>query len=208
MTTLDSVVQLNADRSALQSAKAHGVEKELLLLLRSAPKHFQSKTPVPAKQLFTRQLSFQFSSNPSLSRIYRDLSVSSKASLERLREVLRHYGRKYAVGFGVRTEKDEVWLDWFTEIGVDLAYVAEGYSSPSNHSDVQAMATTAISKLSKNDDYPDLTPNSHLIPPLNSSFPIKPTNNARLRKETKSSTQSLNRLQSRTLLSIEQEPNT
>jgi len=47
--------------------------------------------------------------------------------LERLREVLQDFGRKYAVGFGVRIEKDEVWLDWFTEVGIELAYVAEGY---------------------------------------------------------------------------------
>jgi hypothetical protein len=40
--------------------------------------------------------------------------------------VLKDFGTKYAVGFGVRTEKDEVWLDWFTDIGVELAYVAEG----------------------------------------------------------------------------------
>jgi hypothetical protein len=40
--------------------------------------------------------------------------------------VLQELGKKYFVGFGVRTEKDEVWLDWFTEIGVELAYVAEG----------------------------------------------------------------------------------
>jgi len=41
---------------------------------------------------------------------------------------LQDFGRKYAVGFGVRIEKDEVWLDWFTEVGIELAYVAEGYA--------------------------------------------------------------------------------
>src|SRR5579859_4393626 len=115
-TTLDAVVKLNSDRKALRSAKVRSVEKELLQLLRSAPKHFQSKTPLSAKQLLN-----------SLSRIYHHLSPASKTSLERLRQVLREFGTKYAVGFGVRKEKDEVWLDWFTEVGVDLAYVAEGY---------------------------------------------------------------------------------
>jgi hypothetical protein len=62
----------------------------------------------------------------SLSRIHDHLFASSKTSLERLRQVLQEFGKKYAVGFGVRKEKDEVWLDWFTEIGVELAYVAEG----------------------------------------------------------------------------------
>jgi hypothetical protein len=42
--------------------------------------------------------------------------------------VLREFGKKYAVGFGVRAEKEEVWLDWFTETGVEVAYVAEGYA--------------------------------------------------------------------------------
>ena len=27
----------------------------------------------------------------------------------------------------MRAEKEEVWLDWFTETGVEVAYVAEGY---------------------------------------------------------------------------------
>ena len=65
--------------------------------------------------------------NGSLSRIYHHLSAASKTSLERLRQVLQEFGRKYAVGFGVRIDKDEVWLDWFTEVGIELAYVAEGY---------------------------------------------------------------------------------
>lgn len=56
MTTLDSVVKLNADRRALRSAKVRSVEKELLQLLRSAPKHLQSKTPLSAKQLLNRHL--------------------------------------------------------------------------------------------------------------------------------------------------------
>jgi hypothetical protein len=53
-TTLDSVVQLNKSRKALRSARVRSVEKELLQLLRSAPKHFQSKTPLSAKQLLNR----------------------------------------------------------------------------------------------------------------------------------------------------------
>ena len=53
-TTLDSVVQLNKDRKALRSARVRSVEKELLQLLRSAPKHFQSKTPLSAKHLLNR----------------------------------------------------------------------------------------------------------------------------------------------------------
>jgi len=54
MTTLDSVVKLNADRRVLQSENVCSVEKELLQLLRSAPGHFQSKTPLSAKQLLNR----------------------------------------------------------------------------------------------------------------------------------------------------------
>ena len=54
MTTLDSVVKLNADRRALRSEKVRSVEKELLQLLRSAPRHFQSTTPLSAKQLLNR----------------------------------------------------------------------------------------------------------------------------------------------------------
>ena len=90
----------------------------------------------------------------------------------------------------MRTEKDEVWLDSFTEIGVDLAYAAEGYVNPSdNHqSDVQATATTATFKPSKSDEYQDPNP-FHLIPPSNNSSPTKLTNNAKQLKETKSSTQ-------------------
>jgi hypothetical protein len=65
--------------------------------------------------------------NGSLSRIYHHLSPASKTSLDRLRQVLQEFGRKYALGFGVRTEKDEVWLDWFTDTGVEIAYVAEGF---------------------------------------------------------------------------------
>jgi hypothetical protein len=53
-TTLDSVVKLNSDRKAQRSARVRSVEKELLQLLRSAPKHFQSKTPLSAKQLLNR----------------------------------------------------------------------------------------------------------------------------------------------------------
>lgn len=131
-TTLDSVVKLNSDRKAQRSALVRSVEKELLQLLKSAPKHFQSKTPLSAKQLLNR---YSFLSiawvNSSLSRIYHHLSAASKTSLERLRQVLQEFGRKYAVGFGVRIEKDEVWLDWFTEVGIELAYVAEGYTRQS-----------------------------------------------------------------------------
>jgi mRNA (2'-O-methyladenosine-N6-)-methyltransferase len=57
--------------------------------------------------------------------------------------VLQEFGTKYAVGFGVRTEKDEVWLDWFTDTGVELAYVAEGYG---NENDVQALKNRRISQ--------------------------------------------------------------
>ena len=53
-TTLDSVVKLNSDRKAQRSARVRSVEKEFLQLLRSAPKHFQSKTPLSAKQLLNR----------------------------------------------------------------------------------------------------------------------------------------------------------
>jgi hypothetical protein len=53
-TTLDAVVKLNTDRKALRSARVRSVQKELLQLLRSAPKHFQSKTPLSAKQLLNR----------------------------------------------------------------------------------------------------------------------------------------------------------
>lgn len=63
------------------------------------------------------------------------------------------------MGFGVRTGKDEVWLDWFTEIGVELAYVAQGYflshiqSNPryGNENDFQSLKERRISK-------PELTP--------------------------------------------------
>jgi hypothetical protein len=126
-TTLDSVVKLNSDRKALRSARVRSVEKELLQLLRSAPKHFQSKTPLSGKQLLNRYLTAIDMANQSLSRIYHHLSPTSKTSLERLRQVLQDYGKKYNVAFGVRVEKDEVWLDWFTEVGVELAYVGEGY---------------------------------------------------------------------------------
>jgi len=54
MTTLDSLVKLNADRRALRPENVLSVEKELLQLLRSAPTHFQSKTPLSAKQLLNR----------------------------------------------------------------------------------------------------------------------------------------------------------
>jgi hypothetical protein len=92
--------------------------------------------------------------NGSLSRIYHHLSAASKTSLERLRQVLQEFGRKYAVGFGVRIDKDEVWLDWFTEVGIELAYVAEGYVLPvwgltsryGNEQDVQALKERRISK--------------------------------------------------------------
>jgi|SRR5579859_1675590 hypothetical protein len=53
-TTLDAVVKLNSDRKAVRSAQIRSVEKELLQLLRSAPKHFQSRTPLSAKQLLNR----------------------------------------------------------------------------------------------------------------------------------------------------------
>jgi hypothetical protein len=55
-TTLDAVVKLNTDRKALRSARVRSVQKELLQLLRSAPKHFQSKTPLSAKQLLNRYI--------------------------------------------------------------------------------------------------------------------------------------------------------
>jgi mRNA (2'-O-methyladenosine-N6-)-methyltransferase len=92
--------------------------------------------------------------NGSLSRIYHHLSAASKTSLERLRQVLQEFGRKYAVGFGVRIDKDEVWLDWFNEVGIELAYVAEGYVLPvlgltsryGNEQDVQALKERRISK--------------------------------------------------------------
>jgi hypothetical protein len=51
--TLDSVVKLNSDRRMLRPSRA-SVEKELLELLRSATKHFQSKTPLSAKELLNR----------------------------------------------------------------------------------------------------------------------------------------------------------
>src|SRR5437763_6619279 len=53
-TTLDAVVKLNSDGKAARSAQIRSVEKELLQLLRSAPKHFQSSTPLSAKQLLNR----------------------------------------------------------------------------------------------------------------------------------------------------------
>jgi hypothetical protein len=130
-TTLDAVVKLNSHRKTARSARVRSVEKELLQLLRSAPKHFQSKTPLSAKQLLNRcdhlQCNFAYF---SLSRIYHHLSPASKTSLDRLRQVLLEFGQKYTVGFGVRSDKDEVWLDWFTETGVEVAYVAEGYGLP------------------------------------------------------------------------------
>ena len=127
-TTLDAVVKLNSDRKAVRSARVRSVEKELLQLLRSAPKHFQSKTPLSAKQLLNRFCHLQSKcADISLSRIYHHLSPASKTSLDRLRQVLQEFGKKYTIGFGVRAEKDEVWLDWFTETGVEVAYVAEGY---------------------------------------------------------------------------------
>ena len=53
-TTLDSVVQLNLECKAQRSARVPSVEKEFLQLLRSAPKHFERKTPLSAKHLLCR----------------------------------------------------------------------------------------------------------------------------------------------------------
>jgi hypothetical protein len=53
-TTLDSIVKLNSDRKAVRPTRVKIVEKELLQLLRSEPKHFQSKTPLSAQQLLNR----------------------------------------------------------------------------------------------------------------------------------------------------------
>jgi hypothetical protein len=127
MTTLGNVLKLNANRKAKRPVPVRSVEKELLEYLRSAPKRIQANTPLSAKQLLNKCVNIDIS-NGSLSRIYDHLSTPSKISLSRLRELLQDLGSKYAVGFGVRTEKDEVWLDWFTELGVELAYVTAGYA--------------------------------------------------------------------------------
>ena len=55
-TTFESVIRLNSERQQLPNTHSTNIRQQLLQLLRSTPRDFQSKTPLSAKDLLNRYL--------------------------------------------------------------------------------------------------------------------------------------------------------
>lgn len=113
---------------------------------------------------------------------------------------------KYAVGLGVRSENEEVWLDWFTETGLELAYVAEGYARYLVYLKI-GTAITVTFWLSTVGESLRLS-GCHLNRHWTICYPTRLTCNAKRTNETSYSRQQLSQQLYKHLLWIVREPGT
>jgi hypothetical protein len=155
-STLDSVVKLNLDRKALRSARVRSVEKELLQLLQSAPRHFQSNTPISAKQLLVR--CYPVAGLFVLTAVYRGYTTICPLHLKHLsRDFARHYktsvksmqwdleSEPKRMKFGSIGLQKSAWNWHMSQKGMHAQCLEKCDNSYGNDNDVKALKERRIS---------------------------------------------------------------